>query len=209
MSRERRELVPYEIAIVVAIAVLPLPDVLPVALPLVIVATISRSMRGRTWNEVSTGSASRMLVGMLAGAIALGVALLAGSQSLTALFAQSGERIITMSEFATATEQPSLIVLSVVAVAITAFALELALRGWIVERVLELSPGAPVLPVLVGAVAEALVTPGDIPTRIAAGLFGAGLGWLYVAGGRSIVTPVCARMMFQCGAVTLQALRLV
>jgi len=209
MSRERRELVPYEVAIVLAIALLPLPEALPVALPLVIVATISRSMRGRSWNEVSKGSVLRVLVGLLAGAIALGVALLAGSQSLTALFAQTGERVVTMSEFATATEQPSLIVLAVVAVAITAFAIELALRGWIVERVLELSPGSPVLPVLIGALAEAMVTPGDVPTRFAAGLFGAGLGWIYVAGGRSIVAPVCARMMFQCGAVTLQALRLV
>jgi hypothetical protein len=209
MSRERRELVLYEVIAVLAIAVVPFPDAIPVALPLVIAGSVSRWMRGRTWNEVTKGPAKLALVGALAGVVSLGVALLAGTQSLTALFAQSGERLVTMSEFATATGKPSLIVLAVVAVAITGFAIELALRGWIVERVLELSPGAPVLPVLVGALAEALITAGDPPTRFGAALFGAGLGWLYVAGGRSVVAPICARIGFQCGAVAIEAFRLV
>ena len=86
---------------------------------------------------------------------------------------------------------------------------ELALRGWIVERVLELSPRAPVLPILVGAFAEAVVTPGGVAVRLGAGVFGIGLGWMYVAAGRSVVAPMLARIAFQVGAVVLEALRLI
>ena len=81
-------------------------------------------------------------------------------------------------------------------VSIAAVTAELALRGWIVERVLELSPGPPVLPILVGAIAEAALTPGDLGVRAGAAVFGIGLGWLYVAGGRSVVAPICARVVF-------------
>ena len=94
-------------------------------------------------------------------------------------------------------------------VAATAIAVELALRGWIVERVLELSPGPVVLPVLVGAFAEALITPGDLAARLGGGLFGAGLGWMYVASGRSVLAPVCARLVFELGVLLLEAMRLV
>jgi hypothetical protein len=75
--------------------------------------------------------------------------------------------------------------------------------------VLELSPGPAVLPVLVGAIAEALVTPGDLAARIGGGVFGAGLGWLHVAAGRSVVAPICARLAFGLGAVALEALRVI
>ncbi|HSN30419.1 MAG TPA: hypothetical protein VLT45_29220, partial [Kofleriaceae bacterium] len=78
-----------------------------------------------------------------------------------------------------------------------AFAAELVLRGWIVERAREL--GAPVwLAIGAGAGAEALIMPGGI----GAGVFGIGLGLLYVRGG--LRAPVCARVAFACGAVLLQ-----
>jgi len=66
-----------------------------------------------------------------------------------------------------------------------------------------------VLPVLVGAFAEALITPGDAPARMGGALFGVGLGWMYAAGGRSIVAPLCARLVFDLGVVFLEAMRLV
>ena len=66
----------------------------------------------------------------------------------------------------------------------------------IVERLLELSPGPPLLPIAVGALAEAVVSPGDLAARFGAALFGAGLGALYVTGGRSVVAPICARLRF-------------
>ncbi len=210
MSRELRQLIPYEVVAVIAIAVLPIPAAIPVALPLVILASISRAIRGRAWAEVSQGSAARVGIGVLAGAIALGVAAVVGTQSLIVLYSgQAGERVLAITDMATASGQGSVIAIGVIALAVIAFATELALRGWIVERVLELSPGSPMLPVLIGAIAEALITPGEVPVRFAAAVFGAGLGWIYVAGGRSIVAPVFARMVFQCGAFLVEAFRLV
>jgi hypothetical protein len=210
MARERRQLIPSEVIAILAIALAPIPAAVPIAVPLLVAGSISRWMRGRSWAEVQQGPAWLAGAGILAGAIALGVALLAGTQSLTALFAGiSGETIVEMADLATSSGRPMTIAITAVAVAMTAIAAELALRGWIVERVLELSPGSPVLPVLVGALAEAMVTPGDVPTRIGAAILGAGLGWIYVAGGRSTLAPILARVTFQVGAVVFATLRLV
>ena len=35
------------------------------------------------------------------------------------------------------------------------------------------------------------------------------LGWLYVASGRNLAVPICARLAFQLGATVLESLRLV
>jgi hypothetical protein len=66
-----------------------------------------------------------------------------------------------------------------------------------------------VLAILAGALAEAAVTGGGLAMRIGAGLFGLALGWLYVAGGRSALASVCARLVFSLGALALETLRLV
>ncbi len=199
-------LVPFEVIAVVAIAVAPLPESIPVALPLVVVATISRWVRGRSWAEVaqpgSIGGGTRAAIGAAVGVVALAIAVVAGSDSVSALTQSSIEVGITRGN-------PKLAMLVIVHVAVAATAAELALRGWIVERVLELSPGSPVLPVIVGALAEAIVTPGEPGTRIGAALFGVGLGWMFVAGGRNVVAPICARVLFQGGAVAIAALRIV
>ncbi len=59
-----------------------------------------------------------------------------------------------------------------------------------------------VLAVLVGAIAEALLTPGNLTARIGAGAFGAGLGWMYVRAG--LMAPVAARLVFVLGGLALQ-----
>ncbi len=203
MSRELRQLVPVEMIAVIAIAIVPWPPMVPFALPLAVAGTASRWARGRTWADVTHGSWTRAGIGALVGAVALGVSFLVASGN-EGLFDLSGRSLdITVRGNST------LAVTVIVHVAISAIAAELALRGWIVERVLELSPGSPVLPILVGALAEAIVTPGQLGTRLAVAVFGAGLGWLYVAGGRSAVAPICARVVVQCGAVAIEALRLV
>jgi hypothetical protein len=46
--RELRNLVPFEVAAVLALAIAPLPEAMPVALPLLVVASLSRWLRGRT-----------------------------------------------------------------------------------------------------------------------------------------------------------------
>ncbi len=42
-----------------------------------------------------------------------------------------------------------------------------------------------------------------------AGLFGAGLGWMYVAAGRGVVAPIVARIAFVGGAVILEGLKVI
>ena len=196
---------PFEVLAVLAIAIAPLPEPLPAALPLLGVGSLSRWMRGRSWADVVRGPSGRAAVGALAGAVALGFAVLGGTPMIETL----GARAIEWSAHPIVRGNASLFAVVSIYVAAIAVATELALRGWIVERVLELSPGSPVLPVLTGAFAEALITPGDVASRIGAGLFGIGLGWMYVTAGRSTVPGMCARVAFQSGAVVLEALRLV
>jgi hypothetical protein len=203
--RELRGLVPAEIAAVLVLALIPLPAAMPVALPLLVVATLARYLRRRSWGEVVTGGLDRAAIGALAGATALVIALLAGTPVVEAV----SRRAVEWSAFPIVRGSPHQTFVVMLVVGVGAVAAELALRGWLVERVLELSPGSPVLPVMCGSIAEALITSGDLATRLGAGLFGAGLGWMYVAGGRSVVAPVCARVTFQVGAVLLEALRVV
>jgi hypothetical protein len=52
-------------------------------------------------------------------------------------------------------------------------------------------------------------TQGDAWVRIGAVAFGVGLGWIYVAGGRSAAASICARVAFSLGAVVLEGLRII
>jgi hypothetical protein len=206
--RELRSLVPFEIAAVLAIAIAPLPDAVPIALPLVVAATASRWIRRRMWSEQLAGGRGTAAIGFAAGLAALALALVLGTPFIELM---SG-RAVEWAGFPIVRGNPSQMVLVALIVIAMAVASELALRGWIVERVLELSPGPVILPVVVGAFAEALVTPGDAAARIGAGVFGAGLGWMYVAGGtggRDLLAPICARIAFGLGAVVLETLRIV
>jgi hypothetical protein len=212
--RELRNLVPFEVLAVLAIALAPLPEPLPAAVPLLALGSLSRWVRGRSWSDVVRGPAGergaprgivRAAVGAAAGVLALGFAVLSGAPAVEAL----ASRAVEWSAHPIVRGNASLFVMVAAYVAATAVATELALRGWLVERVLELSPGPPILPVLVGALAEALITPGDGAARLGGALFGLGLGWMYAAGGRSIVAPLCARLVFELGVVVLEALRLV
>jgi hypothetical protein len=203
--RELRGLVPFEVAAVLGLAIAPLPDALPVALPLLVAATLSRWVRRRDWAQLMHADGRTAAVAAGAGLVALAAAVLAGTPLAEALTGRGVE----WSAFPIVRGNAGQLVLVALVVIALAIASELALRGWIVERLLELSPGPPILPVLVGAIAEALVTPGDVTVRLGAGLFGAGLGWIHVAAGRSVIAPICARLAFALGAVTLEALRVV
>ncbi|HMG23029.1 MAG TPA: CPBP family glutamic-type intramembrane protease, partial [Kofleriaceae bacterium] len=198
-------LVPFEIVAVLGLAIAPLPEALPVALPLLVVASASRWLRGRDWGQLVRGGGGRAAIGVAAGLAALAVALAVGTPFVELM---SG-RLVEWSAFPIVRGNPSELAVVALIVVAMAVASELALRGWIVDRVLELSPGPPVLPVLVGAIAEALVTRGDLAARIGACAFGAGLGWIYVAAGRSVLAPICARIAFGLGAVALEALRVI
>jgi hypothetical protein len=203
--RELRSLVPAELVAVLALVVAPLPATVPIALPLLIVASLSRWVRGRSWAELVHGGLERALVGAVVGAVALGLAVLAGTPVIEAMSA----RAIEWSAYPLVRGNTQAFAMFAVTVGFTALASELVLRGWIVERMLELSPGPPYFPVFIGAIAEALITPGDVAARFGAGLFGLGLGWMYVAGGRSVLAPICARVVFAVGALVLESMRVV
>lgn len=204
-TRAMRGLVPFEIAAVLAVAIAPLPDAVPVALPLVALASASRWLRRRSWAEQTAIDGRKAAVSFGAGLAALAIALVIG----TPLVEHATDRAVQWSAFPVVRGHATQLALVAMVVVAMAIAGELALRGWIVERVAELSPGPAVLPVLVGAIAEGVVTPGELAVRIGAGAFGAGLGWIYVAAGRSVVAPICARIAFGLGAVTLEALRVI
>ncbi len=203
-----RGLVPFEIAALIALAVAPLPDAIPIALPLFAVASVSRWVRGRDWQQRMGGDRWLVGAGAAAGLAALLVAVLAGTPAVEAI---SGRSIEWSAYPIVRGHAGSLLVVALI-VTMTAIATELALRGWIVERVLELVPGragTAVLAVLTGALAEALVTPGDMVARAGAAVFGAGLGWIYLAGGKRLVGPLAARLAFVLAALCLEALRLI
>ena len=203
MPSERRNLVPFEVAIVIAAAIVSLP--VPVVVPLMIAASLSLWLRGRSWTSVFGGPALYAAIGAVAGAIALVLALLVSTPLLEAV----SDYAVQWSMYPIVRGSGQSFVMVAIIVAISALAAELVLRGWLVERVLELGRGNVVIALLVGACAEALVSDGDASARIGAGLFGLGLGGMYVSGARSIVAPVCARLVFSLGALVLEATRLV
>ncbi|HEX5063896.1 MAG TPA: CPBP family glutamic-type intramembrane protease [Kofleriaceae bacterium] len=202
MSRELRSLLPFEVAIVIAAALVPLP--VPAVVPLLIVASISLWIRGRSWTDVIKGPPLYAAIGVLAGATALALALLVSTPLLEAIT----DYAVQWSMYPVVRGSGGTLVMVMIVVGVSAVAAELVLRGWLIDRVLELR-GHPVLAILTGAIAEGLLSEGDLGMRVGAGLFGIGLGWMYVAGGRSVVAPVCARLVFSLGAVGLEALRLV
>lgn len=199
-------LVPVEIAAFAAVALVGWPASVPVVLPLFVVASLARWARGRSWGELVHGGGAA--VGAVAGLAALGLAVIVGTPVVETV----SDRAVEWSTFPTVRGSTAQLVPVLLYVAATSFAAELALRGWIVERVVELAEGRPharTLAIMLGALAEALLAPGDLAARLGAALFGLGLGAMYLAGGRSLVAPTCARIVFACGAVLLQAMRVI
>jgi hypothetical protein len=203
--RELRSLVPFEVAAVVALAIVPLPELVPVALPLLVAASASRWARGRPWSEVLRSDGWTVAVAAAAGLAALAIALVAG----TPLVERMTRSTVEWSVFPVVRGSPGQLFAVALVVIAMAIASELALRGWVVERLLELAPGPPVLPVLLGAIAEGLVTPGDAWVRIGAVAFGLGLGWMYVAGGRNAAASIGARVAFSLTALVLEGLQII
>jgi hypothetical protein len=202
MSRELRSLVPFEVAVVLAAAIVALP--VPAVVPLLIVASVSMWWRGRSWAEVIKGPALYAAIGTLAGAAALVLAVFVSTPVLEAI----SDHAVQWSMYPVVRGSGGTAIMIAIIVAVSAVASELVLRGWLVERVLELR-GHAVVAILVGAIAEAMISDGDLAMRIGAGMFGLGCGWMYIAGGRSVVAPICARLVFSLGAVLLEALRVI
>jgi len=206
MARAMRQLVPFEVIAILALAIAPLPEMVPISLPLLVVATISKWIRGRDWAEVVHGGWFAAGIGAAVGLVALLLALVIGTPVIEAL----ANRAVEWSTWPIVRGSAMQAVIVAVIVIASAVAAELALRGWIVERVLELArpgPMANALAVATGALAEAMLVDGDFAARLGGAAFGAGLGGLYVAAGRSVVPGLCARIAFALGALVLEAAR--
>ncbi len=201
-TRELRGLVPLEVAIVLAAAAVPLP--IPVVIPLLAAASLSMWARGRSFAHVTKGPPLYAAIGLAAGLVGLGCAVVVG----TPLVERVTDQAVQWSMYPIVRGSATAFSTIALLVGLGAIAAELVLRGWIVERVLELR-GNPVLAVLVGAFAEALVSDGDVTARIGAGIFGIAMGWMYIAGGRSVTAPMLARLAFSLGALGLEAMRVV
>ncbi len=193
------------IALAIAWPLLTWSDFLPFSLPLLVVASVARWVRRRSWTEVAAGGMYHAAIGAAVGVAALGLAIVIGTPLVEAV----SNRAVEWSQFGMVRGSPTQLLVLCVFVAMAALAAELALRGWIVERMLELSPGPVALPILVGAIAEAMLVPGGVGTRIGAAIFGIGLGWIYVAGGRSVIAPICARVVFSVGALLLEGFKVI
>jgi hypothetical protein len=249
-----RGLVPFEIAMVLALAVVPLPEPIPIAIPLIVVASLARWIRGASWSDVGAASGFGALVGLGAGIAGLVLALIAGAPLVEAMTS----RVVEWSTNAVVRGNFAMLGGVVIFAAMASACMEVALRGWIVERVLDLSSrssfdsqasfGSPasldslashasldtraspasrashasldsrrgalrsmhvVLAILVGAFAEAILTPGDLTVRVGAAIWGIGFGWIYVAAGRNVIVPMLARMTFTVVLVILEGIRVV
>jgi hypothetical protein len=201
-TRELRGLVPFEVAIVLIAAAVPLP--IPVVIPLLAAASLSLWVRGRSFAQVTKGPPLYAAIGAATGLVGLALAVAIG----TPLVERVTDQAVQWSMYPIVRGSASAFGTLAVLVGLGAVAAELVLRGWLVERVLELGGNA-VLAVLAGAFAEALVSGGDLSARFGAGVFGIAMGWMYVAGGRSVTAPMCARLTFSLGALVLEAMRVV
>jgi hypothetical protein len=199
-AREMRRFVPVEVAAFLAVALAPLP--VPRVVPLLVVASVSYMVRGGSFPLRGPGLYAA--IGAAAGLAALALALIAGAPVVETLTAQPVEW--SVNPVVRGSGQTFLIV--AVVVGVSALAAELVLRGWVVERILELG-GSVVPAVLAGGIAEALVTDGNLGARIGGCVFGLGLGWIYVAADRGVMAPMCARITFVLGATALESLKLI
>src|SRR3954469_1480390 len=178
----RRELVPFEIAAVIAAAIVAATGVLgqvPAILPLLIVASAARWAAGKSFAAVTR--ARFVAIGVASGLVALALALVIGTpiaESLT-------DRAVVWAAYPLVRGNPGGFLAFGTVVAAVAVASELVLRGWLVERVLELG-GSAVLAVCAGGFAEAALTPGPLEARLGAFVVGVALGQMYVAAGRNV-----------------------
>lgn len=189
-----------EVAAFAAIAFAPWPDTVPIALPLLVVATLARLLRGKSWGELFHRRGAWL--GFAAGLVALAVALVASTPLVEALTTQS----VGWAQFPMVRGNAAGLLPVALLVGAMTGAMELGLRGWVVDRALEYVP--PIAAVAIGAGAEALLADGTW-NRIGAACFGAGLGWMYVASGKNLAVPLCARLAFQLGCVALEYAKLI
>lgn len=210
---ERRNLVPAECAAVVAVAIVSLagawPDRWPAVLPLFVAGSLFRWWRGRSWAEVwAPGPKGYASISLGVGLAALVVALVLGTPAIEAV---SGRAVVWSTSPIVRGSGMNFIAVAVLA-GVVAATTELVFHGWLLERIVELRPSASAsttFAVMLAGLAEALVTPGDLASRLGVGVVGTGLGWMYLAGHRTVMATIPARVAFTIGAVILEWLQVI
>jgi hypothetical protein len=191
-----------ELVAIAAIAIAPVP--MPAACALA-VASASLWARGKSWFVTAPAPAELVPIGVVCGAIALAIALW-----ISEPIAIVTGRAVEWTQYAVVRGSPQAFVVVTVVVAAQAVAIEMALRGWLVPRVLELFPrGGAALAIAASGLAEAAITPGHVATRAGALVLGVGGAILFLGAGRRLAAPIACRVTFELGAVLITALRLV
>jgi hypothetical protein len=170
----------------------------PLIAGLLVVATVVNWLRKHSWAGLYAA------IGAGAGLVALVLALVIGTPAVEGVTDQA----VQWSAYPVVRGSVSTFVMVAIVVAVGALATELVLRGFVVELGREFTRSGPVA-VLMGALAEGLLAEGDASMKLGAGVFGLGLGAMYIASGRSVLAPLCARLTFLLGALVLEALRVV
>jgi hypothetical protein len=144
---------------------------------------------------------------------ALGGALV-GAAGLAAAFLLSPASVEWTTEPVVRGSIPLAATVALVALAL-AVAAELVFRRWLLDRVATyiVSRGEPravalVAGVLLAALIEAAVSPSGAGFRLGAFVTSLGLGAIYVTSGGRIAGSLTARVVFDVGAIIVQALRL-
>jgi membrane protease YdiL (CAAX protease family) len=171
---------------------------------LVFVASLANWLRKRSWAERMRGPGIYAAIGAGAGAIALVLAIV----FVTPLIERMSDQAVQWSMYPIVRGSGTAFITVALIVAVGCLASELVFRAFVVELGHEFTRNYAVA-IMVAALAEALLADGDAAVRLGAGVFSAGLGWMYVASGRSILAPLCARLVFSLGALVLEALRVV
>lgn len=207
MVAMRRGVVPLELAIVMVAAVVAAWDPPPlgaiqVMVPLLVAASALRWYVGRSFGEVVRGPASYVAIGAAAGLAALILAIVIGAP----IAEVTSGRAVSWSDYPIVRGNWSAFLAFGVVVTAIAVATELVLRGWILERALELGASRG-MAVFAAAVAEALLLDGPFEARLGAFVVGMGLGGMYLAAGRNLAVTTAARVSFGLGALLLEVLQ--
>lgn len=175
-------------------------------------ATAVRMLAGVGWWRADDRDARAEVIGggALVGALALALAL-----ALAAPIADATGRSVEWSTWPVVRGSALQAVTLAAVVIAVALAAELTLRRWWLEAVAAAlgragvaRGGAVAGGVVAAAVLEAAIAPlpGD---RLGAAILGAGLGVIYVGAGRRVGASLAARVVFEVGALALQALMLI
>jgi hypothetical protein len=198
-------LLPVELAALAASALAPwwLPWSVPMALPLLAVASLSMAARRGSLvaSESRAGSGEAIAIGAVSGLLALALAVVVA----TPLLAGAGAAV-QWTMFPAVRGSGDQLFVAAILVAATAFAQEAIFRRWILERSYQLGASGSGS-ILIAAGAEGLVGPGPLGARLGMALFGVALGMLYWRAGRRLGPPLAARLAFGLGALILQALQ--